>query len=363
MDDHNLEEIARQLSDLEVALFLCLASREHCLIETTGNCLNDLAKELVLIASNTFELSSCIVDCTPTTSIGELHDDILTSEARRNQERPSYFRMKTESSSNLSSYMGRRDRSKSPIPNTPLDETNVVNVVIAKNFNVVEDDVQVQALQLMRTRKLVTEMGTLSAPESFLFIPLVVRESDQLKPALQTHLAEHLLVSHFHAPEDGFVFLEESEWFSDGQLSASSVVHNTKLAKRKCAKIDTTQIECLRDASESITTSAEVVRYIQDIVVFLRLSRAVAGGVSAKANNQFARFAQFLAPVHGIDYLTPSIVALAARKVFRHRIIVANPDDDRSLQYGSDLGAVSHVLMDVTPDSILDGVLALEPPI
>lgn len=49
MDDHNLEEIARQLSDLEVALFLCLASREHCLIETTGNCLNDLAKELVLV--------------------------------------------------------------------------------------------------------------------------------------------------------------------------------------------------------------------------------------------------------------------------------------------------------------------------
>lgn len=72
---------------------------------------------------------------------------------------------------------------------------------------------------------------------------------------------------------------------------------------------------------------------------------------------------RFLAPVHGIDYLTPSIVALAARKVFRHRIIVANPEDDRSLQYGSELGAVSHVLMDVTPDSILDGVLALEPPI
>lgn len=49
MDDNNLEETARQLSDLEVALFLCLASREHCLIETTRNCLNDLAKELVLV--------------------------------------------------------------------------------------------------------------------------------------------------------------------------------------------------------------------------------------------------------------------------------------------------------------------------
>jgi hypothetical protein len=74
-------------------------------------------------------------------------------------------------------------------------------------------------------------------------------------------------------------------------------------------------------------------------------------------------FSRLLAPIHGIDYLTPSIVALAARKVFRHRIVVAKPEDDRSLQYGSDLGAISQVLDNVTPDSILDGVLALEPPI
>jgi hypothetical protein len=48
----------------------------------------------------------------------------------------------------------------------------------------------------------------------------------------------------------------------------------------------------LREASEAVTTSAEVVRYIQDIVVFLRLSRAVGGGISAKANFQLARFAK-----------------------------------------------------------------------
>ena len=49
MDDDSLEEVARQISDLEVALFLSLASREHCLIETTGQCLDDLAKELALV--------------------------------------------------------------------------------------------------------------------------------------------------------------------------------------------------------------------------------------------------------------------------------------------------------------------------
>jgi hypothetical protein len=51
-------------------------------------------------------------------------------------------------------------------------------------------------------------------------------------------------------------------------------------------------MEKLREASESVTTGAEVVRYMQDIVVFLRLSRAVGGGISAKANFQLARFAE-----------------------------------------------------------------------
>lgn len=54
-------------------------------------------------------------------------------------------------SSNLSVRPSPRDRSKSPIPSPLVDETNVVNVVnvvIAKNFNLVSDEVEVQALQV-----------------------------------------------------------------------------------------------------------------------------------------------------------------------------------------------------------------------
>lgn len=40
----------------------------------------------------------------------------------------------------------------------------------------------------MRSRELVTESGILSAPEDFLFIPLVARDFDQLQPPLKTHL-------------------------------------------------------------------------------------------------------------------------------------------------------------------------------
>lgn len=108
--------------------------------------------------------------------------------------------------------------------------------------------------------------------------------------------------------------------------------------------------------------------------MFLRLNRAVAGGVSAKATFHLFRLSKLvghivipspmhlqmdrcLAPLHGIDYLTPSIVALAAKKVYRHRIIVASAENDRSLQYGSNPIVVSRLLMGVSPETIIDDII------
>ncbi|KAJ5356595.1 hypothetical protein N7517_011204 [Penicillium concentricum] len=361
MDYTDLADIARELSDLEVALLLCLVAREHCLIETTSHCINDLAKELALIGSTTFNYSYCILDCSSETSIDDIFNDVLTPDARANY-RPSRPWLNTETSSNRSSYKSLGGYSRPPALSSQLG-SNVVNIVVAKNFNFVSDDIQMHMLQLMRSRKLVTEIGILSAPQDFLFVPLVARDFDQLQPPLKPHLNDNLFISHFHSPEAGYTYLEENDWLSDGQQSASSVIHKSKGKQPKSATVSPLVMDQLRETSASVSMSAEVVRYIQDIVVFLRLSRAVASGVSANANIQFSRFAQLLAPLHGIDYMTPSIVALAARKVFRHRITVTAPGEDRSLQYGSNLHAVSHVLADVTPDSILDGVLALEPPL
>lgn len=54
MDNPRLEDFVRGLSDLEVALFLSLVAREHCLIETTGDLVDDLAKELALVSTTSF---------------------------------------------------------------------------------------------------------------------------------------------------------------------------------------------------------------------------------------------------------------------------------------------------------------------
>lgn len=75
----------------------------------------------------------------------------------------------------------------------------------------------------------------------------------------------------------------------------------------------------LREASESVTTSAEVVRYIQDIVVFLRLSRAVGGGISAKANFQLARFAESVEVIPPTAHVTNAISKIPCTFT-RHRL-------------------------------------------
>ena len=55
--------------------------------------------------------------------------------------------------------------------------------------------------------------------------------------------------------------------------------------------------------------------------------------------------------------MSPPLVGLAARKIYRHRISIVAPEDERSMQYGSDLTAVREMLDGVTPDTIIEEVL------
>lgn len=64
-----------------------------------------------------------------------------------------------------------------------------------------------------------------------------------------------------------------------------------------------------------------------------------------------------LAPLHSLDYATPSLVFLAAKKIYPHRIVLATPENERSLQYGSSKAAVANMLNGVTPHLIIDEVL------
>lgn len=64
-----------------------------------------------------------------------------------------------------------------------------------------------------------------------------------------------------------------------------------------------------------------------------------------------------MAPLHGLDYISPSLVALAARKIYPHRIAITAPENERSMQWGSNLEAVKIVLDGVTEEGVIEDVL------
>lgn len=73
-----------------------------------------------------------------------------------------------------------------------------------------------------------------------------------------------------------------------------------------------------------------------------------------------------LAPLHGLNYATPSLIALAARKIYVHRIHIVNPENERSMQWGSDITAVAALLEGIGPEDVIEDVLvgsAIEAPL
>jgi MoxR-like ATPase len=103
-----------------------------------------------------------------------------------------------------------------------------------------------------------------------------------------------------------------------------------------------------------------VTRYQANIVAFLRTHRAVAGGITPTATRHLETLCKSLAPLHGLDYVTPSLVALAVRKVYLHRIlIVTDPARERSVQWGSDAKVVRELLEGVGPEEVIEEVLGM----
>lgn len=126
--------------------------------------------------------------------------------------------------------------------------------------------------------------------------------------------------------------------------------------------------------SEDINFTAEIKAYQQNIITFLRLHRAVGSGVSPRATQHLTNLVQYgvpiviypsytdlnryLAIIHGQSYVSPSLVALAIRKIYPHRVTIIGPEAERSIQYGSDFQAASAVLKGYDPSQVIEEVLA-----
>ena len=129
----------------------------------------------------------------------------------------------------------------------------------------------------------------------------------------------------------------------------------------------------LRVQGQATTITSEIRRYLQDIVTFLRMERGVDGGVSPYATTLLIALAKsvsklnqrvlpnlwyrYLAPFHGIDFVTPSLVALAAKKIYPHRIVIATPNRERTTQFGTDLATARDLVVNLGPEKVIQNVL------
>ncbi|KAI0514432.1 hypothetical protein F5B22DRAFT_611574 [Xylaria bambusicola] len=476
MADEDIVNKIRELGDVDLAVLLCLISREHCIISTDPEYLDDLTVELQLVASRTFGLSSVVVDCTPETTLDDLVVAIQLPQPQppsiptpgpsplhaRNSE--TYFNAyHSGGSAGLGKHLQQhhhgslRPSSRSPsatavspsrasLPSAATQQPQIANIILARNLDVAPKAVQIQCLELMRTRRIFTRTAVQACPKQFLLIAVLGSESAG-EARLTKHLNDHFYISHWQDPEDGFPHMEEEQeggvkeedyqTFDDdndrgavedanrdkdddtaSQASAESVVRRTRDSKTPSTPVPPTPTMSTgpesgqqhivvtdwaiptqgvshtadaqnRDNNNNYTSSSggnpihgpvftetdistlsslslqahvdiEVQRYQMNIIAFLRMHRAVSpGSVPPTGTTHFRTLIRALATLHGLAFVTPELVQLAARKIYAHRIVIVPPERERSMQWGSDLPAVKALLEGVRPEDVVEDVLGM----
>lgn len=348
MADQNLLNKVHDLSDLELAILICLVAQEHCIIDTDQDSIDELIQELELIAENAFGLSHATIDLSEQTSLDDFAQAILLLEDNPTRSN-SPARTRQDSLLYTPPF---QPTSRSPLSASFSDSHAIPSIILAKNLDQASKQIQIQALELMRIKRIYTRTSMHSAPKQFLFIAVL---ADANGPRLAKHLNDYMFISHFHNPEDGFPNLED---LYDDRNSISSVLKKSLTAQPNTPpRISAADIDTLSKLSEHATFAVEVKQYQLNMISFLRLHRAVASGITAAATKHFDKLAKCLAPLHGLSYTTPSLIALAARRIYRHRINVATPENERSMQWGSDIRAVEAVLQGIEPDDIIEDVI------
>ncbi|UKZ72857.1 hypothetical protein TrVFT333_000494 [Trichoderma virens FT-333] len=316
MADDDLLEKVHSLSDLELAVLLCLVNREHVLISTPPAAIDDLVQELQLSPIRRRQLPS-------------VHDTrgLRLSSASPASAYPlnstagsiSPF-ARTDSYFALSSHSNHR--SSTPLsPRTFPPSPQIAHFVIAKNLDRAPRVVQIQALELLRTRRIFTRTGG--------------------EAHVTAHLNDFFAVAHWHNPEDGYVNLDEAEDRNNGDDETASTESVVKKASNdttpSTALISDIEISQLAKLSQEVQIDIDILRYQMNIIAFLRMHRAVAGGITPAATKHLHQLV----------------------KIFLHRIRLTEPEKERSMQWGSQLEAVEALLEDVGPEEVMEEVLEM----
>jgi hypothetical protein len=105
----------------------------------------------------------------------------------------------------------------------------MANCILARNLDRAPQAVQIQALELLRTRRIFTRTSVQTAPKQFLFVPVLEAASGGAARVTK-HLNDFFFIAHWHDPEDGYVNLEEQDEDGPDTASTSSVLKRANVA-------------------------------------------------------------------------------------------------------------------------------------
>ncbi|KAG8159363.1 hypothetical protein KVR01_011024 [Diaporthe batatas] len=407
-DDHVLAKV-HALSDVELACLLSLVNSEHCIVSTPTGSLDDLVTELQLITDRTFGLKSAVVECNPNTTLDDFASSLLlqphASSPTTTRSLSPYLSRNPHDSYFPAGHVsfahspGRLVQSAiAPLtPQTPgPSHSQIANIVLAKNLDKAPRAVQTQALELLRTKRIFTRTSVQTAPKTFMLVAVLGADSGGEARVTQ-HLNDFFSVAHWVDPdEEGFPHIDgddlDSISYTDDGLAddKASIVSTASVVKRrsrgrgtndilhrsspkplampanattpttsKAPAFTAADISHLRQLSLRTAIDIDVLRYQMNIVSFLRMHRAVAGGITPQATRHLDQLVRTLAPLHGLEFVTPALVGVAARKVYLHRIKMVEASKERSMQWGSELGAIGRLLEGWGPEDVVEEVLAV----
>lgn len=332
--DPAIQTKVQDLGDLELAILVCLVAREHCIFSTNAS-RRDLRDELRLICTHTFGLQPAVVECSPNMTVDQFSEAILVESPDADSyafgQQDGYDRP----SLNVD-FTSMRGRTPSKFGSNMLDERRIADVIITTDLDLVSENVQVQALELIRTKRIFTRTAMHTASKDFMILTI----SSKPEARLSKHLNDLFCMSHFHSEEDEL-------FYSNGQPS-----------KQGLPSFSGPELQQLKTLAEEAQMTPEIAAYLHNIVVFMRSSRYISGGVTATASRQLRVIAKVLAPLHGLDYVPPSLVGLACHKIYPHRLKLATAETERSLLWGSDPRAVKWLLEGMTIEGAINDVLA-----
>ncbi|KIW03744.1 uncharacterized protein PV09_05051 [Verruconis gallopava] len=352
-----LAEKAQELGDIELAVLLCLVAEAHCIIEADVEDIEQAEKEIQSICHKTFGLTTATLNCTADMSLDDFDAHILVYDAAEvvtptaNQHIQEDYFSSSDAISKRTKMLGFEDDGK------------IADVIVARDLHLAPVEVQVQALELMRGKRVFTRRALYTAPKRFVLVALNTADKG---PKMMLHLNNHFSISHFYQHPDSSA---ASDIFDHENTSTRSNVRSRPSIPafpRQSSGINPFlpffqkyEIDEIAKLSSRVKLHPDVRAYMHNIVVFMRMHRAVASGVTPHATRSLYSLTSALASLHGLDFITPSLVALAVRKIYPHRLVIVKPEDEMSLQWGSELDAVREYLDGITAEDVIDDVLGM----